>query len=85
MSLRRRYRSPAEARRLATALAADQPEQLAWRTRGRVLSFVFTSPTPQSARATSDDLLACLSAAEKTNGVSRSERSGSARTSPAVR
>ena len=83
MTLRRRYGSAAEARRLAAALAADQPEQLTWHTRGRVLSFIITAPSPESARATSDDLLACLSVAEKTGGVNRQKPAGTARTSPA--
>lgn len=55
-----------EARRLAAALEADHPTQLTWHVRGRVLEFTFTAPTPESARATGDDLLACLSAAERT-------------------
>jgi hypothetical protein len=70
VTLRREYASPADARRLAAALAADQPSGLVAHTRGRVLSFEFTAPTPESARATGDDLLACLSAAERTTGLS---------------
>ena len=85
MSLRRRYGSAAEARRLAAALAADHPEHLTWRVRGRVLEFGFTAPTPESARATGDDLLACLSAAERTAEVTPRRRSGIARAAPTDR
>ena len=85
MSLRRQYSSPAEARRLAAALEADHPDGLAWRARGRVLEFDFTARTPESARATADDLLACLSAAERTGEVIPKRRPGPARASPTER
>lgn len=78
MSLRRRYRTSAEARRLAEALRADQPDHLTWRVRGRVLEFQFAASTPESARATGDDLLACLSAAERTGEVTPKRRTGRA-------
>jgi hypothetical protein len=70
--LRRQYRSPTDARRLAEALAADQPNHLTWRVRGRVLEFRFGASTPESARATGDDLMACLSAAERTAEITPS-------------
>ena len=82
MSLRRQYGSAAEARRLAAALEADHPEHLTWHVRGRVLEFGFTALTPESARATGDDLLACLSAAERTAAVTPSRRTGPARAPP---
>ncbi len=82
MNLRRQYSSPAEARRLAAAVEADHPDGLTWRVRGRVLEFDFTARTPESARATSDDLLACLSAAERTGEVIPKRRTGPARASP---
>jgi hypothetical protein len=85
VSLRRRYGSPAEARRLGAALQADQPVHLTWRVRGRVLEFDFTAPTPESARATGDDLLACLSAAERTSEISPKRRTEPARAAPADR
>ena len=85
MTLRRRYGSSAEARRMAAVLEADRPEHLVSRVRGRVLEFEFTAPTPESARATSDDLLACLSAAERTSEVTPTRRSGPVREAPAER
>lgn len=54
---------------MAAALEADQPAHLTWRVRGPVLEFDFAAETPESARATGDDLLACLSAAERTAEV----------------
>ncbi|MFZ0831443.1 MAG: KEOPS complex subunit Pcc1 [Thermoplasmata archaeon] len=74
MSLRRRYSSAAEARRLAAALEADQPAHVTWHVRGRDLEFTFSGPTPESARATGDDLLACLSAAERTAQIIPKQR-----------
>ena len=74
MSLRRRYGSVAEARRLASALEADQPAHVTWHVRGRILEFTFSGPTPESARATGDDLLACLSAAERTAQITSTRR-----------
>jgi hypothetical protein len=85
VSLRRQYRSPAEARRLAAALEADQPGHLRWSVQGRVLTFDFTAATPESARATGDDLLACLSAAERIGEVSPRRPSEPARTASADR
>jgi hypothetical protein len=82
VSLRRQYGSATAARRLAAALEADQPEHLTFHVRGRVLEFEFTAPTPESARATGDDLLACLSAAERTENVTPARRPGSAPRSP---
>lgn len=75
MTLRRRCASAAEARRLAAAVEADQPPGLTWRVRARTLEFEFSAATPESARATGDDLLACLSAAERVGAV-RVSRSG---------
>lgn len=79
MSLRRPYASATMARRLAAALEADQPPGLRWRVRGAELLFEFTAVTPESARATADDLLACLSAAERTAGAIPTLRSAPGR------
>lgn len=69
MTLRRRCASPAEARRLAAAVEADHPDGLVWRVRGPAIEFEFSAVSAESARATGDDLLACLSAAERTGAV----------------
>ena len=82
MSLRRSYRTAAEARRLAAALRADQPDFVTWKVRDRALEFHFEAQTPESARATGDDLLACLSAAERTGVVSPKRRTGPVRGAP---
>jgi hypothetical protein len=82
VTLRRRYRSPAEARRLAAALEADQPEDLRWHVRGRVLEFRFDATTPESARATGDDLLAYLSAADRTAHLTSPRPPSSAKATP---
>lgn len=62
---------------MAAALEADQPAHLTWRVRGAVLEFDFVAETPESARATGDDLLACLSAAERTADAVPKRRPGS--------
>ncbi|HEV2317677.1 MAG TPA: KEOPS complex subunit Pcc1 [Thermoplasmata archaeon] len=64
--LERTYASADAAQRLEKALRADAPPNLVAQVEGATLRFVLTSPTAASARATLEDLLACLAAAEKT-------------------
>ena len=79
MTLHRRYPSAAFARRMAAALEADQPAHVQWVVRGSSIQFRFTGATPESARATGDDLLACLTAAEKTAELPAVRRSSQSR------
>ena len=65
VSLRRPYASAARAERLAAAVRADDPEFVAVTVEGRELAIRLTVPSPARARATLDDLLACLNAAER--------------------
>ena len=63
--VRRRGRDPAEATRLRTAVAADNPPYVDVTTEGPDLVVRLTAPSAASARATLEDLLACLQAAER--------------------
>lgn len=74
VELARTYGSIAEAERLRAALASDQPEYLVTRRSGRSLAFRIASASARSARATVDDLLACLSAAERSLGIPAAAR-----------
>jgi hypothetical protein len=75
--LERRYASPDVADRLRRALEADQAGRVHAERDGANLSFTLSSDDPGSARATLDDLLACLGAAERTLGITPSARAGS--------
>jgi hypothetical protein len=77
VSLRRRYASPAEARRIARALEADRPEFLTTEVRGATLAFRLRPASPESARATLDDLLAAVAVAERVPGVTHRPRRAS--------
>ncbi len=79
MTLRRRCGSATVARRLARALEADRPAFLRTGVRGSVLTFAFRAPNAASARATCDDLLACLAAAERVQGINPRPDPGRAR------
>lgn len=74
MTLERRYASPQEASRLARAVAADHPGFVTGGARGATLRFRVEAPSPASARASLDDLLACVAAAERTLATGRGRR-----------
>jgi hypothetical protein len=67
--LRRRGADPAEARRLQAAVSADNPEYLKVTVDGPDLLVRLSAPSAASARATLEDLLACLQAAERAAGA----------------
>jgi pheromone shutdown protein TraB len=56
--------SPAAAERLRRAVVADNPEHVAVTVDGSELVVRVAAGPPASVRATLDDLLACLAAAE---------------------
>lgn len=64
--LRRACGSPEVAARLVAAVSADNPAFVTVRAVGSDLEVELTSRSAASARATLDDLLACLQVAEKT-------------------
>ena len=68
--VRRSCRSPRVARALLDAVRADTPEFVSLRVDGSRLVVRVTAPSAASARATLDDLLACLGAAERATGRS---------------
>lgn len=61
-------RSPTEASALRDAVAADTPEFVRLSVRGARLEISLRASSPASARASLDDLLACLKAAEAALG-----------------
>ena len=63
--LRRSCATPAEAHRLRGAVAADNPAFVRVEVEGADLIVRVTAESAESARATLEDLLACLSAAER--------------------
>jgi hypothetical protein len=65
VELRRHCRSPSEASALVAAVQVDTPDFVRLRSEGRVLEVDLTAPSAASARATLEDLVACLRAAEK--------------------
>ena len=71
MDLRREYDRPETAERIVAALAVDNPHHLAVEVRGREVHIRLTTGSASSARATLEDLLACLQVAERTVGVPR--------------
>lgn len=72
--MERTYGSAEEAERLARALAPDQGEFVRCERRGGTLLFEVESETPSTARATVEDLLACLGSAERAAGVTGTRR-----------
>ena len=58
-----------EAESIARALAADRPAFLGTTVDGATLRIHLDAPSAESARATLEDLLACLAAAERTIGL----------------
>jgi hypothetical protein len=63
--LRHACASATEADRLRAAVVADNPDYVRVDVEGADLVVRVTAPSPGSARATLDDLLACVSAAER--------------------
>jgi len=63
--VRRSCGSPAEAERFRVAVAADNPEYVRVTVEGSELVVRVAASAPASARATLEDLLACLGAAER--------------------
>ncbi len=72
MTVRRTYATPEIAARLVRALEADRPSFVRAVVNGSEVAFTLTGPTARSVRATADDLLACLAAAENATGIGRS-------------
>jgi hypothetical protein len=60
--------SAADARRLADSVRADNPRYVVVEADGPALRVRVRAPSAASARASVDDLLACLRAAERTAG-----------------
>ena len=63
--LRRACASPAEAERLRRAVAPDNPPYVRVEVDGSDLLARVTAPSAASVRASLDDLLACVGAAER--------------------
>jgi hypothetical protein len=63
--VRRRCASRSAAERLRDAVSADNPEYVRVEVEGTDLVVRVTATSPASARTTLDDVLACLSAAER--------------------
>jgi hypothetical protein len=72
--VRRACASPAEADRLRRAVAADNPEHVRVSVDGSELIVHVTPGRATSVRATLDDLLACLAAAERSGTVGADPR-----------
>jgi hypothetical protein len=68
--VRHRCPSPEAARTLRAAVAVDNPPYVAIDLEGTELVIRLTASSAASARATLEDLLACLSAAERAAAVS---------------
>jgi hypothetical protein len=74
--LRRRCPDPGTADALRAAVAADNPEYVTVVRDGADLVIRVTTASPASARLTLEDLLACLSAAERAIAVAAAEPPG---------
>ena len=68
VAARRRCASPEAAERLRRALAVDSPPFVSLEVDGADLLLRAAGPTARSLRATFEDLVACLQAAERTAG-----------------
>jgi putative intracellular protease/amidase len=62
----RAYPDATMADHVARAIAADNPAYVHVERKGSTLKICWTAPTPRSARATGEDLFACIRAAELT-------------------
>ncbi|HTW55252.1 MAG TPA: KEOPS complex subunit Pcc1 [Thermoplasmata archaeon] len=69
VTVRRACASAAEADALAAAVRADSPEFVGLAVEGPALVIRVRSPSAASARATFEDLMACLKVAERTIAV----------------
>jgi hypothetical protein len=67
VTVRRTFPTPEVARRLAAAVGADNPSFVRVEVEGSELTVRLTSRSAASARATLDDLMACLRAAERSD------------------
>ncbi len=65
VEIERRYPSAAVAERILRALAADQPAFVTSERSGTLVRFRVSEGSAQSLRATLEDLLACVQAAER--------------------
>lgn len=79
VTVRRTCASPAEARALAAAVGADSPAFVGLSVSGRRFTVRVAAPSAASARATFEDLMACLKVAERTVAVALPRRSSRAR------
>ncbi|MGA7477131.1 MAG: KEOPS complex subunit Pcc1 [Thermoplasmata archaeon] len=66
MRLRGSFPDPTTARRIMEAVQADNPTFVSIETDGSDIEIRLTATSAASARATLEDLLACLRAAERT-------------------
>jgi hypothetical protein len=71
VTVRRVCRSTAEARALVESVRADTPEFVELAVDGPALTIRVVAASAASARATLDDLVACLQAAERTIGAAK--------------
>ncbi|HEV2519736.1 MAG TPA: KEOPS complex subunit Pcc1 [Thermoplasmata archaeon] len=69
MRLERRYGSSELARRVVGAVAVDDPGSVSIHRDDDRVVFEVGGDDPASIRATLDDLIACLGAAERTAGI----------------
>jgi hypothetical protein len=69
VTVRRTCRSTAEARALLESVRADTPGFVELGVDGASLTIRLVAPSAASARATLEDLVACLQAAERTVGA----------------
>ncbi|MGB6499805.1 MAG: KEOPS complex subunit Pcc1, partial [Thermoplasmata archaeon] len=72
IAVRRRCASAEEARALVASVAADTPDYVVLGVDGSDLEIRLTARSAASARATLEDLFACLKAAERTIAADRS-------------
>ncbi len=70
--LRRTYSTAAIAEQVRRAVAADDPSYVRSSVLGAVLEYRIEAPHAASARATLDDLLACVNAAEHSLSLTES-------------
>lgn len=66
MRLRGSFPDPTTARRIAEAVRADNPAFVSVEAQGNQIEIRLSASSAASARATLEDLLACLRAAERT-------------------
>ncbi len=71
VSLARRYDDPHVAELVAAAIGADNPGHVEVGTAAGSIKIRVVAPSAASARATLEDLMACVQAAEGTVGVGR--------------